>query len=99
MPLRRSLYSCSSRLRDSGVSCRRGDLLLELIIVSAAEIIEEIRKLPPPEKERVLNILQNEHAQFKPGEAQVRFATDADFEKAADGVLRDHAELFRRLAQ
>jgi DNA-binding NtrC family response regulator len=67
--------------------------------MSATEIIGEIRKLPLPEQEKVLDFLQNQREQAESGKKQVRYATDPDFDKAADKVLRDHADLFRRLAQ
>jgi transcriptional regulator with AAA-type ATPase domain len=67
--------------------------------MSATEIIEEIQKLPPSEQEQVLAFLQSARIERTAGDAGVRYASDADFDKTADRVLREHADLFRRLAQ
>jgi hypothetical protein len=66
--------------------------------MSAQEIIEEIQKLPSEEQEIVLTFLEKKCRDRQPASG-VKYANDADFEKSADKVLRDHAELFRRLAQ
>ncbi len=66
--------------------------------MSATEIIAEIKKLPVPEQERVLAFLQDtcgEHAKT----VGVRYASDEAFDKAANSVLQERADLFRRLAQ
>lgn len=67
--------------------------------MSAIEIIEEIQKLPVPEQERVLAFLEKTCRNRSPKDGQIRYAKDQEFDKAADKVLREHAELFRRLAQ
>jgi len=67
--------------------------------MSASEIIEEIQRLPLSEQEQVLAFFLSGRAQDKPGDAPVRYASDADFDKSADQILRERAELFRRLAQ
>lgn len=67
--------------------------------MSAAEIIEEIRKLPASEQEQVLEFLQSERGRDKGTTAGTRYASDSKFEKAADKVFREHAELLRRLAK
>jgi transcriptional regulator with AAA-type ATPase domain len=67
--------------------------------MSATEIIAEIQKLPVSEQERVLKFLQDERAQTSPDQGGVRYANDADFDKSAEKILREHADLFRRLAQ
>lgn len=64
--------------------------------MSAAEIIQEIRKLPLSEQKRVLDFLQSTNAGETP---DVQYARDEDFNAAAEKVLNEHAELFRRLAQ
>jgi hypothetical protein len=63
--------------------------------MSAAEIIEQIRKLPAAEQEQVRAFLESQRTV----EAPVRYVNDQEFDKSADKVLREHAELFRRLAQ
>jgi hypothetical protein len=67
--------------------------------VSATDIIEEIRKLPAADQQRVLDFLQDICSQRKVDEDGARYASNEEFEKAADKILREHAELFRRLAQ
>jgi hypothetical protein len=67
--------------------------------MSAAEIIEEIRKLPVSEQEQIRAFLEQARREREPEDRSVRYASDAEFDQAAKNVLRDHAELFRRLAQ
>jgi hypothetical protein len=66
--------------------------------MSVAQIIEEFQKLSASDQEQVLNTLQKRRGE-KTQQAEVRYATDTDFKKSADKILRDHADLFRRLAQ
>jgi hypothetical protein len=65
--------------------------------MSAIEVINEVRELPVKEQEQVLDFLQK--TLRKSGDGNVKYAVDADFEKAADKVFRENDELFRRLAQ
>jgi hypothetical protein len=67
--------------------------------MSASEIIEEFQKLPPTEQERVWAFMRKMRDQEHPGDTQVRYASDPDFDKSADRILRERAELFRRLAK
>jgi hypothetical protein len=67
--------------------------------MSASEIIAEIQKLPAAEQEQVLAFLQREHAQQNPAATDIRYAEDSEFEKVKDSVLKERAELFRRLAK
>jgi hypothetical protein len=67
--------------------------------MSATEIIEQIQKLPEEERRKVEAFFQQAGKQPGPGPATVRYASDAEFDKAAGEVLRDHAELLRRLAK
>ena len=63
--------------------------------MSAAEVIELIKKLPPKEQAEVAAFL-------KAGElrdAGKRGVSDADFERAAQQVFADNKDLLRRLAQ
>jgi hypothetical protein len=66
--------------------------------MSASDIIAEIQKLPVAEQEQVLEFLQHERERRENG-GKVRYASDTDFEKSAEKVLRENAELFCRLAQ
>jgi hypothetical protein len=69
--------------------------------MSATEIIAEIEKLPASEQEKVLAFLTQQRKEKAAGEtgAEVNYAQDEDVDKAVDTVLRDRADLFRRLAQ
>ena len=66
--------------------------------MSAIEVIKEVRELPLKEQEQVLDFLQKTLHSHKPG-SDVKYAVDADFDKAADKVFRENDNLFRRLAQ
>ena len=67
--------------------------------MSATEIISEITKLPAAEQKRVLDFLQNRRSKSEGVREEVSYANDKDFDTAADNVLRDRADLLRRLAQ
>lgn len=67
--------------------------------MSANEVIEQIQKLPNDEQERVFAFLLEKRHRCKAPESNVQYASDADFDKSAEKVLREHAELLRRLAQ
>jgi hypothetical protein len=65
--------------------------------MSAAEIIELIEKLPPEEKAEVFAFLEKKKAdRTEPG---VRHLPQADAERFAERIFKDHSELFRKLAQ
>lgn len=62
--------------------------------MSAAEIIDHIRTLPPAEQAEVVTFVQNL------GKArEVKFATDVEATTAGDGVIRQHEEVFQKLSQ
>ena len=67
--------------------------------MSATEIIAEIKKLPASEQEEVLAYLKRQQEAESAGTPGVRYAQDAEVDKATNNVLRDRADLFRRLAQ
>lgn len=67
--------------------------------MSATEIIAEIKKLPAAEQEEVLVFLTRQQKDQASGESTVRYARDEDVDKAVENVLRERADLFRRLAQ
>ena len=69
--------------------------------MSATEIIAEIKKLPASEQEEVLAFLTRQRTEKASAgsETEVKYARDEDADKAVDNVLRDRADLFRRLAQ
>lgn len=63
--------------------------------MSAAEVIEMIKKLPPREQAEVLAFVR----EGKLEQPLTRNAADSDFERAAKRVLTDNHDLLRRLAQ
>ena len=67
--------------------------------MSAVEIIKEIQKLSIEEQERVLAYLKNAHSDKQSSESEVKYVCNSDFDKAAETVLRERADLLRRLAQ
>jgi len=65
--------------------------------VSAIEVIEEIRKLPPEDQEKVAAFcrqLTNERASDKAPQK-----VSEEFTRVADEVFTTNAELFRKLAE
>jgi len=64
------------------------------LVVTAAEIIEQIKALPRSEQQHVINFA----AELQKAPPDVRYITNEQFEKAADEVFSKHAELFRRPA-
>ena len=66
--------------------------------MSAAELIEQIKTLPPAELEMVRNFLLR--GQSNPGDSrEVNYASDEQFDQAAAPVFEKHDELLRKLAQ
>jgi hypothetical protein len=63
--------------------------------MTAAEIIEEIKRLPPKELIEVIKFaveLARERRQ------DLRYADDADLQKAVDHIFTEYADLMRKLA-
>jgi hypothetical protein len=67
--------------------------------MSAIEVINEVQELPLQEQEQVLDFLQKKLRLCKSDRGDVKHATDADFEKAADKVFRENRELLSALAK
>ena len=69
--------------------------------MSAAEIIELIKKLSPEERAEVLAFAKNGEAETKtpPAERKIRYISNEEFEKIAPKIFADNHELLRRLAQ
>ena len=72
--------------------------------MTAAEIIELIKKLPPDEKAEVIAFLMNKEEEAgrveeAAVEREIRFITDGEFEKLAPRIFTENRELLRRLAQ
>ena len=66
--------------------------------MSAAEIIEQIKALPPDEQAVVADFVTKTTTSTA-GESTVRYMDDATFRAAKERVFEIHQELFRRLAQ
>jgi hypothetical protein len=62
--------------------------------MSATEVIELIKKLPPEELAEVREFVRRTETPEDP-----RYATDAEFGAVADKVFVDNRDLLRRLAQ
>ena len=62
--------------------------------MNAAEIIQEIERLPESEKGKVVEFVET-----LKGTKSVRYIDSASVEKTADKVFREHAPLFEKLAQ
>jgi hypothetical protein len=62
--------------------------------MNAAEIIQEIERLPEKEQGKVVEFVEG-----LKGSKQVRYLDSAAVEETADRVLREHAPLFKKLAE
>jgi hypothetical protein len=73
--------------------------------MSAAEIIELIKKLPPEERAAVVAFVKEGGAESEMRveeavvERTVRYIPLGEAEKIAEGIFDRHEELFRKLAQ
>lgn len=65
--------------------------------MSAAEIIDMIKKLPPEERAEVIAFARS--ADDAASAAPVRYVSIEDVERLAPKIFADHRELFRKLAQ
>ena len=63
--------------------------------MSAQEIIEQIKALPPSDKAKVLDFVRNEST----GEKDIRYATPGEAKAAGDAVVKQFDSVFRKLAQ
>lgn len=60
--------------------------------MSAIEVIEQIKKLSPDERAKVVAFIREQPQ-------TVRYADDASFSAAKDWALKEHSDLLRKLAQ
>ncbi|MEP6821414.1 MAG: hypothetical protein ABI946_03605 [Chthoniobacterales bacterium] len=65
--------------------------------MSAAELIEKIKALPPGEQEIVRNFVLN--GQDESSDSRSRYASDQEFQDAAGRVFEKHEEVLLKLAQ
>jgi hypothetical protein len=63
--------------------------------VSAQEIIEQIKALPPKDKAKVLDFARS----VSVGDKEIRYATPEEAKAAGDGVVKQFDSVFRKLAQ
>ena len=63
-------------------------------IMTATDIIHQIEGLPPNERAKVIDYVQQ-----LAGDRQVKYADQKDFEEAAEYVFTKHAKLFQKLAE
>ena len=66
--------------------------------MSAAEIIEQIKALPPEEQREVSRFVRNLPLEGTSAPA-FRYATDEQARAAGDAVVAEYPETFRRLAE
>lgn len=64
--------------------------------MSAAEIIEMIKMLPPEERAKLREYFSKEPG---PSAREIRYVPAAEAERIAESVFTKHSELFRRLAE
>ena len=67
--------------------------------MSATEIIEQIKQLPPAEQEQVLAFVKQLGAATTVREESVRYMDEAKAKAVSQEIFSKHAELFRKLAQ
>jgi hypothetical protein len=67
--------------------------------MSAAEIIEEIKKLPQVEQEEVFALLTREVVAFRSTEGRSWLGRKLSFEQACDVVFRENRDLLELLAK
>ena len=67
--------------------------------MSAAEVIELIKKLPPEEKAKVIAFAKNAVSEVRSTDRKVSYVSQEKFAAITPAVFTKHDELFRRLAQ
>jgi hypothetical protein len=66
--------------------------------MSVAELIEQIKALPPDELAAVREFVNGAEENGRPTPS-VRYATEEQFNRAVDRVFENHDELLRKLAE
>ncbi|HEX7860619.1 MAG TPA: hypothetical protein VF773_09855 [Verrucomicrobiae bacterium] len=66
--------------------------------MSAAEVIEQIKRLPPEERKAVREFLSTDE-QSSRNSTGVEHIDRKDLERTAREIFEEHAPLFRKLAQ
>jgi mRNA-degrading endonuclease RelE of RelBE toxin-antitoxin system len=65
--------------------------------MSAAEIIEQIKRLPPEEKRAVKDFVNTEGEGTS--QPEVEYIDRKSLEQTAEQIFKEHQELFRKLAE
>jgi hypothetical protein len=63
--------------------------------VSAQEIVEQIKALPPGDKAKVLDFVRS----VSTGDKDIHYATPEEAKAAGDSVVKKFDSVFRKLAQ
>jgi len=63
--------------------------------MTAREVIDQIKTLPPPERAKVVDFVH----ELEAGRTPVRLADDCAFTDAAKWVFGEHTDLMRKLSQ
>lgn len=69
-----------------------------LLQMSAAEIIEKIKALPPAEQQEVRAFITKLPSPT-PAQSHVSYAPREEMDKIADEVFTEYSDLFKKLAQ
>jgi hypothetical protein len=67
--------------------------------MSAAEVIEMIKKLPPEEMAEVIAFARSGEGETAPADRKIRYIDHEKAKATAEKIFDRHSELFRRLAQ
>ncbi|MBI2947831.1 MAG: hypothetical protein HYY23_09290 [Verrucomicrobia bacterium] len=67
--------------------------------MSALEVIEQIKALPPEEKAQVVDFVRQLDGPAPEGSKEIRYASAEQVRVAGEEVLQQYEEVFRRLAQ
>jgi len=67
--------------------------------MSAAEIIEMIKKLSPEDKAEVIAFARSEEGETPSADRKIRYIDHEKAKATAEKIFDRHSELFRRLAQ
>ena len=67
--------------------------------MSAAEVIEEIKRLPSEELAKVVAFLKDQISELGEGEPGIRYMDPAKAKTISRRIFSENAELFRKLAR
>ena len=67
--------------------------------LTAAQIIEEIKRLPQVEREAVRDFLSQDENNGELKEPQVNYAGESAVRESSEKIFKQYEDLFRKLAQ